>query len=131
MSWQEHSSADPELFTRLRELPPAEVRVRFEHGTGDGYRVEVPGASFTLQGVLRVEPEVDRISVEVPGWSAGDFAYFARRKGRGRTDYWQGAVEYHPSDRPALVFYFTAALDGLEIKTRPIARERVQSDAPG
>lgn len=116
--WTEHSSADPALFERLRELGPAEVSIRFGIGTAEGYRVEVPAASLILQGRLRVEPEVDRISVEVPGWGSGDFAYFGRRKVRGRPDYWQGAVEYRPEDRPALVLYFTAPLEGLVIKTR-------------
>ena len=118
--WNEHASGDPELFSRLRELGPAEVSIRFGIGTEAGHRVEVPACAMILQGALQVEPEVDRISVEVPGWGPADFAYFGRRKGRGRPDYWQGAIEYRPENRPALVLYFTAALDELQIKSRPL-----------
>lgn len=121
--WCDHEPADPEFFARLRELGAAEVSIRFGIGTEEGFQVEVPAASLMLQGRLRVEREVDRISVEVPGWGTEDFAYFARRKGRGRTDYWQGAIEYRPAGRPALVLYFTAELAGLQIRTR-ILEER-------
>lgn len=119
MQWEELDPADPQLFTRLRELGPARVYVHLGIGTGDGVRVDVPAASFTLQGELRVEPEVDRFGIRVPGWSETDFAWFARRKGRGRTDYWQVAIEHHAEGIPALVLFFTAEQDGLLLRTAP------------
>jgi hypothetical protein len=68
---------------------------------------------------LAVEAQVDRFGVLVPGWGEGDFAWFSRRKGRGRTDYWQAAIEYRPFDAPALVLYLTAPLDGLDLRVKP------------
>jgi len=112
-TWQKLASDLPDLFPLLRELGPADVHLRFGIGTEGGYQVDVPAASLILQGRLRVEAEVDRFAIEIAGWGAGDFAWFARRKGRGRTDYWQGAIEHRPEGRPALVLYFTAPLDGL------------------
>ncbi|MGV3721122.1 MAG: hypothetical protein ACO1SX_09450, partial [Actinomycetota bacterium] len=55
------------------------------------------------------------------GWGHGDFAWFSRRKGRGRPDYWQAAIEYRPFGAPALVLYLTAPLDGLEVRVRSIS----------
>jgi hypothetical protein len=110
----------PDLFERLRKLQPAEVRVRFGIGTHGSAAVDVPAVSFTLQGRLRVEPHVDRFAVEVPGWGPDDYAWFGRRKARGRPDYWQGAVEHRPEGRPALVIYFTAPEKGLEVSVRPL-----------
>lgn len=86
----------------------------------EGYRVEVPASSLMLRGGLSVEEAVDRFAVQVPGWAETDFAWFARRKGRGRTDYWQAAIEYRPAGLPALVLYLTAPLDGLLIRVRPV-----------
>ena len=120
LKWQTLASEAPDLFDHLRHSGPAEVHVRFGIGVGEGFAVDVPAASLTLQGRLRVEPGTDRLGIEVPGWGPDDFAWFARRKGRGRTDYWQGAIEYRPEGRPALVFYFTAPLDGLEIRLRTL-----------
>jgi hypothetical protein len=102
----------------LRRLGPAEMHVRFGIGVGSGYRSEVPAASLTLRGKLAVEPQVDRFALRIPGWSETDFAWFARRKGRGRSDYWQAAIEYHPEGHPALVLYLTAPLDGLVLRVR-------------
>ena len=116
--WQQLSSAAPDLFQHLRTLGAVAICVRFRIGTGEGYGVEVPANSLTVQGRLRVMSGVDRFAVEVAGWSADDFAWFGRRKGRGRGDYWQGAIEYRPEGRPALVLYFTAPEDGLEISVR-------------
>ena len=113
--WQPLSSSAPDLFPQLRALGTVQACVRFRIGTGEGYAVDVPATSLTLQGPLRVMPAVDRFAVEVRGWGPDDFAWFGRRKGRGRSDYWQGAVEYRPEGRPALVLYFTAPEDGLEI----------------
>jgi hypothetical protein len=120
--WLPLRSDDPELFSRLRALVNAEVHLRCGIGTGDGFRVEVPAASLTLRGRLSVEPVVDRLGILPEGWGAGDFVWFARRKGRGRTDYWQGAIEYRPEGQPALVLYLTAALDGLELRVRELPR---------
>ena len=117
-AWRRLPPNDPSLFKRLRDLPPANVTVRFRIGVEERGRVEVPAASLTLQGRLRVEPVVDRFEVEIPGWGTEDFAWFARRKGRGRTDYWQAAIEHKPEGRPALVLYLTAPLDGLEISVQ-------------
>lgn len=119
-AWERLASDSAELFGRLRELGRAEIHLRFGIGTAEGYRVEVPAASLTLRGMVTTEPEVDRLTVQIDGWSDGDFAWFARRKGRGRTDYWQAAIEYRPSGRPALVLYLTAPLDGIEIQVRPL-----------
>ena len=117
--WQRFPSDAPDLFDQLRELRDAEVTVRFRIGIGEWGMVDVPAASLTLQGRLRSEPGVDRFGVEVPGWGTEDFAWFARRKGRGRTDYWQAAIEHKPAGRPALILYLTAPLDGLEIQISP------------
>jgi hypothetical protein len=119
--WQRLSCAAPELFQDLRESEGGEVHVRFRIGTG-GFVVDVPAASLTLQGRLRVAPSRDRFTVAVPGWGPDDFAWFSRRKGRGRPDYWQGAIEYRPQGCPALVLYVTAPLDGLEISVRSPAK---------
>jgi hypothetical protein len=117
--WQTLPSDAADLYERLRTMEGAEVSVRFGIGTAEGYQVEVPAASLIVQGWLRVEPGVDRLVVEVPGWGPEDFAWFGRRKGRGRTDYWQGAIEHRPGGRPALVLYFTAPADGLLIRVSP------------
>jgi len=109
------------LFDALRGLPGAEVHVRFRIGAEAAHRVQVPAVSLTLRGRLVVEAQVDRFAVAVPGWAEGDFAWFSRRKGRGRTDYWQAAIEYRPVGLPALVLYLTAPLDGLELRVRPAA----------
>ena len=122
-SWERFPSDAPELFTRLRGKTDAEIHLRFGIGTAEGYRVEVPAASLTLRGRLTVEASVDRFTIHLEGWGDGDFAWFARRKGRGRTDYWQGAIEYRPAGLPALVLYVTAPLDGLEIRVRPVMME--------
>jgi hypothetical protein len=116
--WQKLPADAPDLFTQLRELDGAEVYVRFRIGIGEGTHVEVPAATLTVQGRLGVEPVVDRFAVEVPGWGPEDFAWFARRKGRGRPDYWQGAIEYHGPAHPALILYFTAPPDALEISVK-------------
>jgi hypothetical protein len=116
--WQPIPSGDPELFARLREAEGEAVCVRFGMGLGDGLQVEIPAARLMVEGRLRVEAGVDRFAVEITGWEGGDFAWFARRRGRGGPDYWQGALEYHAEGRPGLVLYFTAALDGLEIRVR-------------
>lgn len=126
-TWQRLPSEDPALFERLRGLPPTDVIVRFRIGVGERGKVEVPAVSLTLQGRLRVEPGVDRFGIEVPGWGAEEFAWFARRKGRGRTDYWQAAIEHKPEGRPALVLYLTAALDGLEICIEPLTAKTPSS----
>lgn len=116
--WQPVPSDAPDLFPRLRRLGEASVSIRFGIGTEEGYRVQVPAVRLHLTGALRVEAQHDRLSVLVPGWGPEDFAWFARRKGRGRPDFWQGAVEHRPEGSPALVVYFTAPLDGLEIRVR-------------
>jgi hypothetical protein len=118
--WERFPSDSLELFSRLRELGRAEIHLRFGIGAAEGYRVEVPAASLTLRGTVTTAPEVDRLTVQIDGWGDGDFAWFARRKGRGRTDYWQAAIEYRPTGRPALVLYLTAPLDGIEIQVRPL-----------
>ena len=117
-AWVPLRSEDPDLFTRLRGLVNAELHLRCEIGTSEGFRVQVPAASLTLRGPLTVEPVHDRFAIHPDGWGAGDFVWFARRKGRGRTDYWQGAIEYRPEGRPALVLYVTAELEGLELRVR-------------
>jgi hypothetical protein len=117
--WRALTSDAPDLFAQLRAAGAAEIHLRFGVGTDEGYRVAVPAASLTLRGALRVEATTDRLSIQVPGWGAGDFVWFSRRKGRGRTDYWQAAIEYRPAGLPALVLYLTAPLDGLEIRIRP------------
>lgn len=117
-TWQKLSSDAPDLFDCLRARAGAEVWLRFGIGVEGGYRVEVPAVRLSLQGRLAVAPRVDRFTVAVPGWGPEDFAWFGRRKGRGRTDYWQGAIEYRPEGQPALVLYFTAPDDGLEISIR-------------
>ena len=122
MNWDEHSSADPKLFAALRSLQDAEIYVRFAMGVGDGSQVEVPAAVLSVQGRFRVEPRSDRFCMKVPEWGEEHFVYFARRKGRGRDDYWQGAIEHRPEGRPSLVLYFTAPLDGLIIRTRATGR---------
>jgi hypothetical protein len=119
--WTVLNSDAPELFQTLRRLPDSEIHLRFSVGTELGHRVEVPAASLTLRGRLVVEPQVDRFTVVVPGWGEADFAWFSRRKGRGRTDYWQAAIEYRPLAAPALVLYLTAPLDGLELRVKPTA----------
>jgi hypothetical protein len=118
--WQTWPSADPDLFAQLRRAGSLEIHLRFGIGTAGGYRVEVPAASLTLRGTLTVEPTTDRLNLHVPGWGPEDFAWFSRRKGRGRTDYWQAAIEYRPAGLPALVLYLTVPLDGLEIRVRPL-----------
>lgn len=120
MDWLTLDPAHPDLFTQLRELGPSEASVRFNHGIDDAGRVQVPASSLTLQGALRVEAGVDRFGILIPGWGENDFVWLARRRGRGRSDYWQGAIEQKPGGRPALIFYFTAELDGLEIRVRRI-----------
>jgi len=122
--WQALSSAAPDLFDHLRATGAAEIHLRFGVGTAEGYRVAVPAASLTLRGMLRVETANDRLSILVPGWGETDFAWFSRRKGRGRSDYWQAAIEYRPAGLPALVLYLTAPLDGLEIRIRAITLSR-------
>lgn len=121
--WALLGSDAPGLFDTLRQLPDSEIHVRFNLGTEQGYRVEVPAASLTLRGRLATEAQVDRFGVLVPGWAEGDFAWFSRRKGRGRRDYWQAAIEHHPAGAPALVLYLTAELDGLELRVRPFVPE--------
>jgi hypothetical protein len=116
--WGVLPSDVPDLFSRLRALENAEVTVAASVGTGVGYLVEVPCATVRLRGRLRVEPRVDRFVLELDGWGAGSFAWFGRRKGRGRPDYWQIGVEYRPGDYPALAYFGTAAADGLEIRIR-------------
>ncbi len=116
--WQRFPSDDPALFRRLRERAGADVCVRFRIGVDASPRVEVPAATLLLQGRLLLEPVVDRFGIGVTGWGAEDFAWFARRKGRGRSDYWQAAIEHRPEGRPALVLYLTAPLNGLEITIR-------------
>jgi hypothetical protein len=117
--WEDHSSADPRLFAALRHLAGCRIYLRFEHDTRDGLRVEVPSASLTLQGELTVELNVDRFGIRLPGGGVGDFAWFSRRKARGRPEYWQGAIEQHRDGGPALVLYFTAPADGLTLRTCP------------
>lgn len=117
--WERLPSDSASLFTRLRELGPAEIHLRFGMGTTEGFRVEVPAVSLILRGMVSAEAVTDRFSVQIEDWGEGDFAWFARRKGRGRTDYWQAAIEYRPSGRPAVVLYLTAPLDGIEIQVRP------------
>jgi hypothetical protein len=116
--WQKLPSEDPDLFLRLRGLGETEICVRFGIGTERGDGVDIPAARLMVEGRLRVEPEVARFGVTVSGWGPSDFAWFARRVGRGGPDYWQGALEYRPEGRPALVLYFTARLDALEISVR-------------
>jgi len=116
--WQAYTSAAPDLFTQLRRLGGAEIHLRFNIGTTEGFGVEVPATSLTLRGTLEVDAVADRITILVPGWGASDFAWIARRKGRGRSDYWQAAIEYRPAGLPTLVLYFTAPLDGLELRVR-------------
>lgn len=116
--WQTFPSGAPDLFTRLEALQGRTVLIRFGIGTGSGIQVEVPAARMSLQGRLEVRRSLDRIIIHVEGWGEEDFAWFGRRKGRGRPDYWQGAIEYRPSGAPAMVLYFTAPLDSLEIRIR-------------
>lgn len=116
--WEAFPSEAPDLFSQLESLQGHAVLVRFGIGTGEGFRVEVPAARMAVQGRLEVRRSLDRIVVQVEGWGESDFAWFGRRKGRGRPDYWQGAIEYRPANSLALVLYFTAPLDGLEIRVR-------------
>ena len=111
--------AAPDLFPQLRAMVQSEVSIRFGMGTEGRQRVAVPAARLVLQGRMQVKPNADRISIEIESWGAGDFAWLARRKGRGRPDYWQGAIEHRAADRPALVLYFTAPLSEIEISVRP------------
>lgn len=113
------SSEASDLFSRLRQHEGREVLVRFSVGAHQGMRVEIPSTRTLVQGRLEVHPRVDRFRVWIDGWGTGDFAWFARRKGRGGPGYWQGAIEYRPQGKPALVHYFTAALDGLELQVLP------------
>lgn len=130
--WTEQDPADPQLFARLRKLGPARVYVRLGIGTGDGLHVEVPAASLAVGGELVVAPDVDRFGIRLPGWKEPDFAWFARRKGRGRPDYWQAAVQQHGEGGPALVLFFTATLDGLVIRTAPLpGASREGASLPG
>lgn len=119
--WESMRSDSSVLFDTLRRLPEAEIFVSFKVGVGKGYRVDVPAASLNLRGRLKVEAAVDRFHVLIPGWGEGDFAWFSRRKGRGRSDYWQAAIEHRAAGAPALVLYLTAELDGLELRVRPTA----------
>lgn len=114
--WETLAPDAPDLFARLRRHERCEVLVRFSIGERRGMRVEIPAVRTVLQGRLEAHPRVDRFRVWIDGWSEGDRAWLARRKGRGGPDYWQGAVEYRPHGKPALVLYFTAPLDGLEIQ---------------
>lgn len=116
--WRTVPSGARDLFERLEALQGQTGLVRFGIGTGGGLRVDVPAARMSLQGRLEVRRSLDRIIIHVEGWGDDDFAWFGRRKGRGRPDYWQGAIEYRPAGCPALVLYFTAPLDGLEIRVR-------------
>jgi hypothetical protein len=116
--WIDLSSSSPDLFERLRACEGWEISLRARHGTGNGRKVEVPSASIVLQGTLRVQAAVDRFAVDVPGWGSDDFAWLARRKGRGGPDYWQGAIEYRCGGRPALVVYFTAPAEGIQLRVR-------------
>ena len=118
--WINLASDAPELFERLAELGEAEVVVRFGIGVEAGYRVEVPAVRLALRGRLCLFPGRDRFGVEATSTAGeGDFTWLARRKGRGRSDYWQGAIERQAGGSPALTLYFTAPLDGLEIRVRP------------
>ncbi len=116
--WSELESGDPDLFSRMRELEGREVRVRFAVGLGEGARVEIPALRLVIAGRLRPVPGLDRFGLLPDGWGPTDLAWFARRRGRGGPPYWQGALEYRPAGRPTLVLYFTAPLDGLEIRVR-------------
>lgn len=116
--WTDLSPGDPGLFDRLRGLGHAEIYVHVPIGTETGYRVAVPGASLSLRGTLEVAPGVDRLIVRVPGWGVDDLAWFGRRKGRGRPDYWQFAIEHRPEGFPGLVLYGTAPLDGIVLRVR-------------
>jgi hypothetical protein len=118
--WPRVPSDAPDLFDRLAALGEAEVVVRFGIGVEGGYRVDVPATRLALRGRLRLFPGRDRFGIEQTEGGASDFAWFARRKGRGRTDYWQGAIERHSDGVPALTLYLTAPLDGLEIRPRPL-----------
>jgi hypothetical protein len=126
--WLSLPSDAPDLFDRLRSAGAAQISVRFGIGTEGGHRVEIPAVRLVLTGQLQVEARQDRFGVLVPGWGEGDFAWFARRKGRGGPDYWQGAVEHRPEGLPALVVYFTAPLDGLEIRLRPVGQPQMDAN---
>lgn len=123
--WTRFPSDAPDLFTRLAELGDAEVVVRFGIGVGDGYRVEVPAARLSLRGRLRLYPGRDRFGIAAEESGPGDFTWLARRKGRGRSDYWQGAIERHTDGYPALTLYFTAQVDEVEIRVCPVAVEEL------
>ncbi len=114
--WEELCPTAPTLFEQLRQYDGAEFWVHVEQGLGADGRISVPATHLTVQGTLKVEPGVARFSVAIPGWENSDFAWFARRRGRGRPDYWQAAIEYRPSGRPALVLYFTAELADLQMR---------------
>jgi hypothetical protein len=116
--WLSLPSGAADLFDRLRALEHAELHLRWGIGDAEGFRVQVPAASLTVRGPVSVEPVVDRFTIRPEGWRDGDFIWFARRLGRGRTDYWQGAIEYRAAGAPALVLYLTAPLDGLELRVR-------------
>ncbi len=127
-TWETLVADTPDLFLRLRRYQGCEILVRYAVGERQGIQVEVPAARTTLQGRLEVHPQVDRFRIRLEGWSEEDFIWLARRKGRGGPGYWQGAIEYRPEGKPALVHYFTAPLDGLVIKLRPT---RSNTDHPG
>jgi len=127
--WQTLPSDAPDLFDRLRALEGAEIHLHFGIGTAAGWQVDVPAASLNLRGRLQVEKTVDRFAVKVPDRGAADFAWFGRRRGRGRPDYWQGAIEHRVAGRPALVLYFTAPAGGLRLRVR--APEPPPGPTPG
>src|SRR5688572_4657510 len=107
LDWADIPSDLPDLFDRLRALEECEVWVRVGQGMGEGRSVAIPAAILTLRGRLRLPGDVDRFGIDLPGQGESDFAWFARRKGRGRGEYWQVAVERHAEGHPVLVLYVT------------------------
>ena len=133
-AWVSLSPGLPDLFPLLRALGEAEAYVHVPIGTERGFAVSVPAASLSLRGRLEIRPGVDRFCIHGQASNPGEFAWFGRRKGRGRPDYWQFAVERRGSAAPELVVYGTARLDGFTLRVRSLGPppEREESDpAPG
>lgn len=107
----------PEVVAGLAGLAgelPLEVVVRCSSGGGG----RLPALLVTLRGRLVLCSRQGRFGVELTGHATGDFAWMALRRGRGGPDYWQGALEQRREGYPAVVVYFAAALNEVEVRYR-------------
>ena len=124
--WETLDPADPELFDRLRALNRFELWISVPVGTGR-YQVPLPAAHLTLRAEAIVDSRSDRIGLSLPDWSTNDLAWLSRRKGRGRPDFWQVALERRTPDGPALVFYAAAEADGIELRLSRLPQNTTDS----